>query len=129
PAVAFVGLAGFYVLAGFVDVQMLLAQYTSPALVTLILLLLVSLALERSSLLDWLSRRLFNGSELAALLRLMGGSALLSAFLINTAVVASLLATVSRQRRIVPSRLLIPLSYASVLGGIMTLVGTSTNLV
>src|SRR5699024_5294811 len=129
PAVAFTGLAGFYVLAGFVDVPTLLAQYTNPALATLVLLLLVSLALERSPLLDWLSQRLFDGSERAALLRLMGGSVLLSAFLNNTAVVASLLATVTRQKRIVPSRLLIPLSYASVLGGIMTLVGTSTNLV
>ncbi|MDW7749003.1 SLC13 family permease [Halomonas sp.] len=47
----------------------------------------------------------------------------------NTAVVAAFLVTISRQKRIAPSRLLIPLSYASILGGVTTLVGTSTNLV
>tara|TARA_R110000751_G_scaffold67165_4_gene137089 strand:- start:245 stop:526 length:282 start_codon:yes stop_codon:yes gene_type:complete len=59
----------------------------------------------------------------------MGSTAVLSAFLNNTAVVATFLGTISRQQRIAPSQLLIPLSYASILGGITTLVGTSTNLV
>lgn len=59
----------------------------------------------------------------------MGSTAVLSAFLNNTAVVAAFLGAISRQQRIAPSRLLIPLSYASILGGITTLVGTSTNLV
>lgn len=129
PAVAFVGLAGAYLLLGLVDTATLLAQYTNPALATLLLLLLVSLALERTPLLDWLSQRLLTGSEKTATARLMGASAVLSAFLNNTAVVAAFLGAISRQKRIAPSRLLIPLSYASILGGMTTLVGTSTNLV
>ncbi|SEQ02604.1 Di-and tricarboxylate transporter [Ectothiorhodospira magna] len=129
PAVAFVTLAGAYLLLGVVDTPTLLQQYTNPALVTLLLLLLVSLALERSPLLDWLSQRLLHGRESTATARLMGASALLSAFLNNTAVVAAFLGAISRQQRIAPSRLLIPLSYASILGGVTTLVGTSTNLV
>ncbi|MGP9641207.1 SLC13 family permease, partial [Halomonas sp. AOP42-A1-14] len=92
-------------------------------------MLLVSLALERSPLLDWLSRHLLKGHPRLATARLMGSTAVLSAFLNNTAVVAAFLGAISRQQRIAPSRLLIPLSYASVLGGITTLVGTSTNLV
>lgn len=129
PAIAFVSLAGTYLLFGLVDTATLLQQYTNPALATLMLLLLVSLALERSPLLDWLSERLLKGRESTATARLMGTSALLSAFLNNTAVVAAFLGAVSRQKRIAPSRLLIPLSYASILGGMTTLVGTSTNLV
>lgn len=129
PAIAFVGLAGSYLLLGLVDTPTLLAQYTNPALATLLLLLLVSLALERTPLLDWLSQRLLNGRESTATARLMGASAVLSAFLNNTAVVAAFLGAISRQKRIAPSRLLIPLSYASILGGMTTLVGTSTNLV
>ncbi|GHE20539.1 SLC13 family permease [Halomonas urumqiensis] len=129
PAFAFVSLAGAYLLFGLVDTATLLAQYTNPALATLMLLLLVSLALERTPLLDWLSQRLLNGRPTTATARLMGTSAVLSAFLNNTAVVAAFLGAISRQRRIAPSRLLIPLSYASILGGITTLVGTSTNLV
>lgn len=129
PAIAFVGLAGAYLLLGLVDTATLLQQYTNPALATLLLLLLVSLALERTPLLDWLSQRLLTGSEKTATARLMGASAVLSAFLNNTAVVAAFLGAISRQKRIAPSRLLIPLSYASILGGMTTLVGTSTNLV
>ncbi len=90
PAIAFVGLAGAYLLLDLVDTATLLAQYTNPALATLLLLLLVSLALERTPLLDWLSQRLLTGSEKTATARLMGASAVLSAFLNNTAVVARL---------------------------------------
>lgn len=129
PAIAFVSLAGAYLVLGLVDTTTLLQQYTNPALATLMLLLLVSLALERTPLLDWLSQRLLTGSEKTATARLMGASAVLSAFLNNTAVVAAFLGAISRQKRIAPSRLLIPLSYASILGGMTTLVGTSTNLV
>ncbi|RUR27855.1 SLC13 family permease [Vreelandella andesensis] len=129
PAIAFVTLAGLFLLFGFVDTSTLLMQYTNPALATLLLLLMVSLALERSPLLDWLSRHLLKGHPRLATARLMGSTAVLSAFLNNTAVVAAFLGAISRQQRIAPSRLLIPLSYASILGGITTLVGTSTNLV
>ncbi|WFM69977.1 SLC13 family permease [Halomonas sp. CKK8] len=129
PAIAFVSLAGAYLLFGLVDTATLLRQYSNPALATLMLLLLVSLALERTPLLDWLSHRLLRGRPESATARLMGTSAVLSAFLNNTAVVAAFLGAISRQKRIAPSRLLIPLSYASILGGMTTLVGTSTNLV
>ncbi|MEA2120414.1 SLC13 family permease [Halovibrio sp. HP20-50] len=129
PAIAFVTLAGIFLLAGLVDTATLLAQYTNPALATLLLLLMVSLALERSPLLGWLSQHLLKGHPRLATARLMGSTAVLSAFLNNTAVVAAFLGAISRQQRIAPSRLLIPLSYASILGGITTLVGTSTNLV
>ncbi|MBZ9569276.1 SLC13 family permease [Modicisalibacter tunisiensis] len=129
PALGFVGLAGVYLLMGLVDTATLLRQYTNPALATLLLLLLVSLALERSPLLERVSNHLVNGRPERATLKVMGTSAVLSAFLNNTAVVATFLGAISRQRRIAPSRLLIPLSYASILGGMTTLVGTSTNLV
>lgn len=129
PAVAFMTLAAGYLLAGLVDTATLLQQYTNPALATLLLLLLVSQALERSPWLEWLSASLLRGSANGATTRLVGTTAVLSAFLNNTAVVAAFLGALSRQTRIAPSRLLLPLSYASILGGITTLVGTSTHLV
>lgn len=129
PATAFLTLAGGYLLTGLVELPELLSSFANPALATLILLLLVSLTLERSPLLDQLSAKILSGREKPALFKLMSVSALLSAFLNNTAIVASFLGTLSRQTQISPSRLLIPLSYASILGGITTLVGTSTNLV
>ena len=129
PAVAFMTLAGAFLLVGLVELPAMLTSFANPALATLILLLLVSLTLERSPLLDLLATKILSGREKPALLKLMGTGAFLSAFLNNTAIVASFLGTLSRQTRIAPSRLLIPLSYASILGGITTLVGTSTNLV
>ncbi|WP_375058167.1 SLC13 family permease [Zobellella sp. DQSA1] len=129
PAVLFTSWAVGYVLLGVVEQQALLNSFSNPALITLLVLMLVSLALERSPLLDRFSHALLKGRESMASLRLMGVTATLSAFLNNTAVVGSLLGVISRQRYIPASRLLIPLSYASIFGGVTTLIGTSTNLV
>ncbi|MGR7921523.1 SLC13 family permease [Zobellella denitrificans] len=131
PAVLFTSWAVGYVLLGVVEQQALLGSFSNPALITLLvlMLMLVSLALERSPLLDRFSDALLKGRESLASLRLMGVTATLSAFLNNTAVVGSLLGVISRQRYIPASRLLIPLSYASIFGGVTTLIGTSTNLV
>jgi len=129
PAVLFAAWAGGYHLLGLASQQELLASFSNPALATLILLLLVSLALERSPLLDHLSELLLRGRVGLATLRLSAFACLVSAFMNNTAVVGALLGTVTTQRRHPASKLLIPLSYASILGGITTLVGTSTNLV
>lgn len=129
PAVLFSGWAVGYVIFGVISEQAMLTSFSNPALITLLVLMLVSLALERSPLLERLSDSLLQGREWQAGLRLMGLTAGLSAFLNNTAVVGSLLGVISRQRHIPASRLLIPLSFASILGGITTLIGTSTNLV
>jgi di/tricarboxylate transporter len=129
PVVLFTGWAVGYFLLGLVNQNTFLGGYTNPALVTLLVLLLVSLALERSPLVASVSQRVIRGGERESVWRLSAVSAGLSAFLNNTAVVGGLLGAVSRQKRIAPSKLLIPLSYASLLGGMTTLVGTSTNLV
>ena len=129
PAILFASWAGGYHLLGLASQDALLTSFSNPALATLILLLLVSLALERSPLLDQLSDALLKGRTSVATLRLSSFACLISAFMNNTAVVGALLGTVARQRRHPASKLLIPLSYASILGGVTTLVGTSTNLV
>jgi len=129
PPMLFTAWAAAYYLSGLVDEKTLLSSYSNPALVTLIVLLLVSLALERSPLLDRFSDVLLKGRPALATLRLTGGTAVSSAFLNNTAVVGALLGVIARQRYLPPSKLLIPLSVASIIGGVTTLVGTSTNLV
>lgn len=129
PALLFtVWAAGFHV-TGLVDEREWLSSYSNPALITLVVLLLVSLALERSPLLDRFSDVILKGGPSLAILRLSGVTALMSAALNNTAVVGALLGVISRQRQVPASKLLIPLSYAAILGGVTTLIGTSTNLV
>ena len=129
PAVAFFTVAVAFMLGGIVSTEAFLASFTNPALATLVVLLLVSAVIERSPLLHHLSGKILVGDEKRAFLRLTSISTLLSAFMNNTAVVSTFLVTLTRQQKIAPSRLLIPLSYASILGGITTLIGTSTNLV
>lgn len=129
PAMLFTTWAAGMHFAGLVTERELLGGYANPALMTLLLLLMVSLALERSPIMGRLSAWVVRGGERTAVLRLSSFACALSAFLNNTAVVAGLMGMVTRQSRIAPSKLLIPLSYASIVGGVVTLVGTSTNLV
>ncbi|WP_165312534.1 SLC13 family permease [Vibrio ziniensis] len=106
-----------------------LNNVTNRSVLTLILLMVASLALERSAIMPWLSSRIFLPSFKATIFRLGLSAAMSSAFLNNTAVVATFMASVQRNQEHPSSRLLIPLSYFAILGGTLTLIGTSTNLV
>lgn len=73
----------------FVSVEDILTNAVNPGLVTLVLLVLCSFAFERTSILRRLSASVFNGSKLKSSLRLLIGTALSSAIMSNTAVVAT----------------------------------------
>lgn len=113
----------------FVSVDDILTNAVNPGLVTLILLVLCSFSFERTSILRRLSAGVFNGSKVKSTLRLLLGTAFASAIMSNTAVVATLINTVKKNQLINPGKLLLPLSFAAILGGTLTLVGTSTNLI
>ncbi len=106
-----------------------LDKASNTGLMTLIVLLLVSVGLEKLSWLTRLSHKLITPGFHISLLRLGAVTAFFSAFVNNTAVVATLAHTVRSNRHHPASRLLMPLSYAAILGGTMTLIGTSTNLI
>ncbi|MER2494119.1 SLC13 family permease [Catenovulum sediminis] len=110
-------------------VQTSLEKAVNPGVVTLLALMLASRALERTSLLKLFARHALEKNETRTLIKLTGLSALASSFLNNTAVVAALLRPIKNQNKVPASKLLIPLSYAAILGGTTTLIGTSTNMV
>lgn len=114
---------------GLADEQQFIASVANPGLLTLVLLIVCSLALEKTHLLRLISQKVMVRSYGKSWLRLVISTAFCSALLNNTAVVATLLASVRNNPYHSASKLLLPLSYAAILGGTLTLIGTSTNLI
>lgn len=121
-------------LTGVITPAEAFAGLASTAVLTIGSLLVVAAGLRVTGVLDWIGHRWLGRfkSERAALLALAVGLVSTSAFLLNTAVVAMAMPVVldwCRKRGISPSRLLMPVSYLAILGGVCTLIGTSTTLV
>lgn len=129
PSFIFAGAAFVAFMAGMIELKSVAANFTNSSLLTLILLVLASAALEKTRLLSWVSRSISEGTLGSVVAKLGLSTALLSSFTNNTAVVVSLIGAVKRNQQHAPSKLLIPLSYAAIFGGTLTLIGTSTNLI
>ena len=134
PAVTALGAASVLLAAGILDTDQFLQVFSSEAPITIAMMFVISAALERTGVLAILGdllRAQARGSYLRVILIMMGGTILASAFMNNTPVVILLtpiMISMAGSVGVMPSRLLIPLSYASIFGGMLTLVGTSTNI-
>jgi di/tricarboxylate transporter len=111
-----------------------LAGFSNQGMLTVAVLYVVVSGLTETGAVGWIAQTLLGrpSSPGNARLRLMAPVAALSAFLNNTPVVAIFIPAVedwAKRHRLELSRLMIPLSYASIAGGACTLIGTSTNLV
>ncbi|MEZ4253975.1 MAG: SLC13 family permease [Polyangiales bacterium] len=129
-------LSGLVVLlvTGVLEPAQAFAGFSNPGLVTIAALFVVAAALDHTGVTARVSRAVLGerGTPARALPRLVFPVAALSGFLNNTPLVAGLIPGVlawCRSRGVAPSRLLLPMSYAATLGGTLTLIGTSTNLV
>lgn len=126
--------AGFLLFTGILSPPEVLKCFANPAPVTIGALFILTAALERTGQIERLGglfNHLARGSERRALLYLIVGCITLSAFINNTPLVAILLPVVMgfcRETGAKPSKLLIPLSFATILGGTCSLAGTSTNI-
>ena len=134
PDLVLVGGAVVLTLLGVMSPEQALVGLTNQGMVTVALLFVIAAGVRETGLMTELVPRVLGRprSTTAAQIRLMAPVTLLSAILNNTPVVAIFIPAISewaRANRIAVSKLMIPLSYAAIIGGTCTLIGTSTNLI
>ena len=135
PAAVVLGSTTFLLVVGIIDEDQAFAGFSNSAPLTVAALYVLARGVEKTGLLGpMIGRLLGNPKEVgrAAMARLLMPTAAGSAFLNNTPLVGMLIPEVTswaNKRGIAPSRLLLPISYAAILGGTLTVIGTSTNLV
>ncbi|EED91156.1 hypothetical protein THAPSDRAFT_269063 [Thalassiosira pseudonana CCMP1335] len=120
--------------ANIITVAEGLSGFSNEGVLTVLVLFVVAAGIQVTGGLDWYMGKLLGrpANIPSAQLRLMAPIAFVSAFLNNTPVVVVMIPIVQKWGKnvgISPSQLLVPLSFASILGGTCTLIGTSTNLV
>jgi len=119
---------------GILTPEAALSGLANEGMVTVAVLFIVSAGLRETGAINWITDTLLGqpSSVSNAQLRIMAPVAALSAFLNNTPVVAMLIPAINdwaRKYQLSVSKLLMPLSYAAIVGGTCTLIGTSTNLI
>ncbi|MPZ99227.1 MAG: SLC13 family permease [Dehalococcoidia bacterium] len=134
PSAAMFGAVVVLLTIGVIDSEQALAGFSNPAPFTVAALYLVARAAERTgALAPAIGSMLGTGSNYRrAAARLLAPTAVSSAVLNNTPIVAMLAPTVSNwadRNGLPPSRFLMPLSFAAIAGGTATVIGTSTNIV
>ncbi len=119
---------------GLVSTNDAFAGFSNPAVITVWAMFILSEGLTRTGIADIIGRqvmRLAGRREIALIVVIMITAGVLSAFMNNIGVAALMLPVVvevARRTRIPPSRLLMPLAYATLLGGLTTMIGTPPNL-
>ncbi|SFB06075.1 Di-and tricarboxylate transporter [Lentibacillus halodurans] len=121
-------------LSGILTVDEALSGFSNEGMLTVALLFIVAGSVQKSGLIDQMMENWLQNSRThtGSMLRFFVPMSAFSAFLNNTPIVVTFTPIIKKwceDRGIAPSKFLIPLSYATILGGTVTLMGTSTNLV
>lgn len=135
PPVVVFGALVLLIIGGVITIDEAFAGFSNQGMLTVGMLFVVSAALQASGIFETLIHNLLgdhNTNPVRRYFRLLFPVAGLSAFLNNTPIVASLIPMIkswAKKHNIPTSKFLIPVSYAAILGGTCTLIGTSTNLI
>ena len=134
PSVSFLIAVTVLTVGGIIEPKQALSGFANDQLAVIVMLLVLSGVVRRSAMVEHLFNRLFYKSQSpnSFMAKMMGCVSVSSAFFNNTPLVAMMMPYVydwCKKKKIAPSRMLIPLSYAAILGGCCTLIGTSTNLI
>lgn len=130
----FMGGAVLMVLLGAVTIDDFLASFSNKAVITIFLLIYLTAVVHKHFPLVSLLDKLFKTAKSPRMfiLQMTSGVSLFSSVMNNTPIVALFIPYVyqwGKRHNVAPSKLLIPLSYAAIFGGMITVIGTSTNLV
>lgn len=134
PDVTAAGGAALFIVLGLVPYDDVMSVFSNPAPITIGAMFILSGAMVRTGLMDALADAVISRAETqpaAAVAIFLVTTIMASAFVNNTPVVLVLIPVVTRlaaSLKLAPTQLLIPLSYAAILGGTCSLIGTSTNL-
>lgn len=135
PAATVLAATATLLVTGIITEEQALSGFSNSAPLSVAALYVLAYAADKTGLLGPLVNRML-GKEgkvtAGSFARLTAPTAGISAFINNTPLVAMLIGQVTswcNQRGVSPSRLLLPISYAAILGGTLTVIGTSTNLV
>ena len=133
PAPAVLGAVVVLMLIGVIEPEQAFAGFSNEAPIIVACLLIVARAVDVAGIMQPIVTRLFRGADSSTgiLSRLLFPLAGISAFVNNTTLVAMTVPAVidiSARRSLPASRFLMPVSYAAILGGVVTTIGTSTNL-
>lgn len=134
PGIAFMVAIVILLLSGVITPAESLAGFANEQLAVIVLLMVISNTLRKTHFIDSIFNRIFRVEDgpRRFMLKMTAGIGPASAFLNNTPLVAMMLPYVyawTEKKNLSASQFLIPLSYASILGGCVTLIGTSTNLI
>lgn len=134
PGIAFMIVTVVLLLAGVISPKEALSGFANEQLAVIVMLMIVSNTMRKTNLLDRAFQKFFKPTDGRGLFmtKMTGSVGIASAMLNNTPLVAMMMPYVyswSEQKKLAASQFLIPLSYASILGGCVTLIGTSTNLI
>ncbi|MDW7694834.1 SLC13 family permease [Flammeovirgaceae bacterium SG7u.111] len=134
PSVVFLAGAFILMLLGIMQPVQFLSGFGNQSIMTIMLLIFISASLKKNFNINGVFKWLFFPAQTlrSFLLMMMAFAAGVSSFINNTPMVAVMTPYVydwGKKKGIPPSKLLIPLSYATMLGGMITVIGTSTNLV
>ena len=128
------GVLSIFVLLGYIEPEKAFIGFSHPAVITVALVLLISKGLERSGFISVLGRKLqsYANSEIQFMISITFFAAILSSFMNNIGAMAMLLPItlgICQKMNWNPSKFLIPLSFASILGGMNTKIGTPPNII